>query len=189
MNNIFSEIEDKIFFDESIIFDEAKINQFVTNFLINKLNSEEPKKRGFYFEGIILDFFEYINLETIQTKKTRDFGIDGIVKIQIGIFGEINLGIQIKNKLIDSTDIDSFIANLKNCELQLRVIVCRDSRNLSKYELNNKLKAILLSRGIELKQKITSDININPVFVLKLDEIIEIIASNIRSVVKAIYKK
>lgn len=97
---------------------------------------------------------------------------------------------QIKYKLIDSTDIDLFLSSLKNSELQLGVIVCKDSRKLNKYELNSKIKAILFSKGINIKEKlIKENVDINPVFILKFNEVIDIVVSQIRAFVTAVYKK
>lgn len=108
----------------------------------------------------------------------------------MSLFGEVNLGLQVKYKLIDSTDIDLFLSALRNSELQLGVVVCKDSRRLEKYELNSKIKAILLSKGIAIKERlIKENIDINPVFILKMDEMAEIIANNIRGFVRMIYKK
>ncbi|MEK6926035.1 MAG: hypothetical protein AABW50_02035 [Nanoarchaeota archaeon] len=190
MDNVFFEIEDRLFFDEEIIFDEAKIKQFIFDFLLNDINSRDDKKRGFYFEEIVYNFFEYLNVPLVKTKKTRDFGIDGIIKLKLNLLGEINLGLQVKYKIIDSTDVDLFLSSLRNSELQLGAIVCRDSRKLEKYGLNSKLRAILLSKGIKVREKlIKDDINLNPVFILKFDELVEIVASQIRGVIKSIYKK
>ncbi|MFH1325832.1 MAG: restriction endonuclease [archaeon] len=190
MINIFSEIEDNLITEESIIFDEEKIKKYVYTFLIEKLNKKTEIERPFYFEQIVYDFFEYMNIKLIKSKKTRDFGIDGIIRMNIGFFGEISLGLQIKHKLIDSNDIDLFLSALKNSELQLGVVVCKDSRKLEKYELNSKIKAILFSKGIKIKEKLIKEkINLNPVFILKFDELINIVALTIRAVASAIYKK
>lgn len=190
MVNFFSEIEDELFFNEEIIFDEVKIREFASSFILNKLNEKNEVERPFYFEEVIYDFFEYLNIQLIRTKKTRDFGIDGFIKLKVGFLGDIDIGLQIKYKLIDSNDIDLFLSALKNAELQLGVIVCKDSRRLEKYELNSKIKAILLSKGIKIREKlIKEEININPVFVLKFEDILDIVASEIRAVVRAIYKK
>jgi len=189
MTNIISEIEERILNDESIIFDEEKIKEKVLNLILEKMNSIEEKKRPFYFENIISDFFKYLNLNFIETKKTRDFGLDGFLKLRLEVLGEVNLGVQIKYKLIDSTDIDLFSSALKNAEIQLGLIVCKDSRNLQKYNLNSKIKTILLSKGIEIKEKlIKEEIDLNPVLILKLNDIVEIITSNIRGFAKAVYK-
>ena len=188
MNNLFSELEEEITFREDICFDEKKIQEFILEEIKKKL--EGFKNKGFAFEEIVYDFFEYMNIPLIKTPKTRDGGLDGFVNFNVGFLGEVKLGLQIKYSLIDSTDIDSFLTALKNAELQLGVVVCKDSRNLSKYELNSKIKSILLSRGISLKEKLLSEkIDINPVFVLKLNEIIEIISSQIRSFIRSVYKK
>jgi len=190
MVNIFSEIEDKLFDEEEIIFDQNKIKEYTLNFILNKLNSISEKERPFVFEEIIYDFFNYMKIDIIKTKKTRDFGIDGIIKLKLDLLGDISLGLQIKHKLIDSNDIDLFLSALRNAELQLGVIICKDSRKLEKYQLNTKIKAILLSKGIKIKEKlIKEEININPVLILKLDEIIEMSSLELRSIIKAIYKK
>ena len=150
----------------------------------------DETKKGFLFEEIVYDFFDYMNIGLLRSKKTRDFGIDGILKLNLQLVGEVNLGVQIKYKLIDSTDIDSFLSSLRNAELQLGVIVCKNSRNLEKYELNSRIKAILFSRGILLKERLIKDkIDINPVFVLKFDDLLNVVANNVRGVVKSIYKK
>lgn len=190
MVNAFSEGEDRIFYNESIIFDEEKIKKSVLKDLTDKLNVKPTNERAFFFEEVMYDFFEYIGIDLIKTKKTRDFGIDGVIKIKLDLFGDVDLGLQIKYKLIDSTDIDLFLTATKNAELQLGVIVCKDSRQLQKYELNSKIKAILLSKGIKVKDKIIKEnININPVFILKMGDITEIVTSKIRGTIKTIYKK
>jgi len=190
MVNIFSEIEDDVLFNESIMFDENKIKEYILNFVVNRLNSKPEKERPFFFEEIVYDFFDYRRIDLTKTKKTRDLGIDGIIKLKLDMLGNINLGVQIKYKLIDSNDVDLFLSALKNAELQLGVIVCKDSRKLEKYELNSKIKAILLSKGIKIKEKlIKENIDINPVFILKLNDIIEIVALEMRAVVSAVYKQ
>lgn len=190
MANIFFEIEDEILLNENVIFDEIAIKEFISDFISNKLNEKNEAERAFYFEEIIYNFFEYLNIQLIRTKKTRDFGIDGFIKLKIDFLGDINIGLQIKYQLINSNDIDLFLSALRNAELQLGVIVCKDSRKLEKYELNSKIKAIFLSKGIKIREKlIKEEININPVFVLKFEDILDIIASEIRAVARAIYKK
>ncbi|MEK6885837.1 MAG: restriction endonuclease [Nanoarchaeota archaeon] len=190
MANIFYEVEDNLFSNEEIIFDENKIKDYMLSFIYNHLNSFEEKEKPFAFENIVYDFFIYMKIPLVKTKKTRDLGIDGIIKLNLNLLGEINLGLQIKNKLIDSNDIDLFLSALKNSELQLGVMICKDSRRLDKYELNSKIRAILLSKGILLRERlIKENININPVFILKLEDIIEIVSSEMRSAIRAIYKK
>jgi restriction endonuclease Mrr len=190
MSNIFAEIKDKIFFDEGIAFEEDKIKIFISKFLENKLKEKGEKDKSFYFEEIIYDFFEYLGIGVTKTKKTRDFGLDGVIKLNLDLLGEIDLGLQIKHKLIDSTDVDMFLSALRNAGLQLGVLVCKDSRELGKYRLNSKIKAILLAKGIKIKEKlIKEDIDINPVFVMKMEEIIDIATLRMRLLVKSIYKK
>ncbi len=188
MSNLFSDIEGEIIFDERICFDEIKIKEEVLKELAKAI--EKSDNKGFEFENIVYDFFEYMNIPLAKTPKTRDNGLDGFVDFNLGFLGNVKLGLQIKYQIINSTDIDSFLAALKNAELQLGTIVCKDSRNLVNYELNSRIKSILLSRGIKVKEKLLKDnININPVFVLKLDELAEITASQMRSFAKAVYKK
>lgn len=190
MVNIFSEIENDLIFNESIIFDEDKIRDYILNYLVDKLNLKQENEKPFYFEEIIYDFFDYLKIELIKTKKTRDFGLDGFIKLKIDLIGDINLGLQIKYKLIDSNDVDLFLSALRNAELQLGIIVCKDSRKLEKYELNEKIKAILLSKGIKVRERlIKEEININPVLILKFEDIIKIVASEIRAFIKGVYKK
>jgi hypothetical protein len=190
MVNIFREIEDELFFNEEIIFDEEKIKRFILDFIVNEINTKQDKEKPLFFEKIIYDFFEYRSINLIKTKKTRDSGLDGIIKLKLELLGDITLGLQIKYKLIDSNDVDLFLASLKNAELQLGVIVCKDARKFEKYELNSKIKTILLSKGIKIKERLISEkIDINPLLILKLDEIISIIADEIRAVVKGVYKK
>jgi hypothetical protein len=190
MVNIFSEFEDSIFFDESMIFDENKIRGKLTDVIIQKLNSCKETEKGFVFEEIICDALEFLSIPFIKTKKTRDFGLDGIIRIKLDIFGEANIGLQIKYKLIDSNDLDLFLSALRNAEIQLGVIICKDSRELQKYELNSKIKAILLSKGVKIKEKlIKENITINPVFILKFDDILDMTSTRMRDVVRAIYKQ
>lgn len=190
MTNLFSEIEEQVIFNEEIMFDESKIKEFILNYITNKLIIKLEKERPFYFEQIISEFFIYRGIKLEKNKKTRDFGLDGMVKLDLEIFGDINLGLQIKYKLIDSNDIDLFLTALRNAELQLGVLVCKDSRQLQKYELNSKIKAILFSRGIQTKERLLNNkIDINPVLILKLDDLIEIAASEMRAFVRGVYKK
>lgn len=131
-----------------------------------------------------------MNIPLIKTPKTRDGGLDGFVNLNVGFLGELKLGLQIKYSLIDSTDIDSFLTSLNNTEIQLGILVCKDSRKLTKYELNSKIKSILLSRGVAIKEKLLNEkVDINLVFVLKLNELVEIASSQIRAFVKSVYKK
>jgi len=190
MPNIFSKIEEEVTFDEDIIFDEEKIKQFIFKKIEKKVEKVQEQKRGFYFEEIIYDFFNYMNLPLIKSPKTRDFGIDGMVKLDLNLLGSIDVGLQIKYKLINSNDVDLFLFSLNSAEIKLGVIICKDSRTLQKYELNSKLKAILFSKVILLKEKLIKEkVDINPVFVLKLNDVIEIVSPQIRAFVKTVYKK
>lgn len=182
MVNIFSEIEDNIILDESIIFEEDKIKKYIFDFIANRIALKTDREKPFLFEEVIYDFFDYKNINLIRTKKTRDLGIDGVIKLKLDLLGELNLGLQVKYRLIDSNDIDLFLSALRNAELQLGVVVCRDSRKLEKYELNSKIRAILLSKGIKIKERlIKENIDINPIFILKLNDLIEIVASEMRA--------
>ena len=151
MINIFYKIEEVILEKDDIIFDENLIEDYILKAIVQKMGEVDGAKRGFYFEKIIYDFFEYMNISLIKTPKTRDFGIDGIIKMNLQLFGEVNLGVSIKYSLIDFGDVDMFLTALRNSELNLGVVVCKDSRNLEKYEFNSKIKAILFSRGIFIK--------------------------------------
>ena len=189
MTNIFYEIEEKISYEDEIIFDKIKIKERINELIIEKLNFIKSNK-NFFFEEIVYDFFDYLNIPLIRTKKTRDSGIDGIIKLKLNILGNVNVGLQIKNKIIDSTDIDLFSSSLNLSELQLGIIVCKDSRHFEKYDLNTKIKTILLSKGIEPSEKLINEkVDINPVSIIKFDDLVEIVALQIRGFIKSIYKK
>lgn len=188
MTNLFSELEAEITFNESLCFNEEEIKEFLFKKIKQKIESSENK--GFEFEKVVYDFFDYMKIPLTKTSKTRDNGIDGFVDFNLGFLGNVKFGLQIKYKLIDSTDIDSFFASLKNAELQMGVIVCKESRNLTKYELNSRIKTILLSRGISIKEKLLNEnVDINPVFVLKLNELVDIVACQMRAFIQSVYKK
>lgn len=189
MDNIFSQIEQEIFLNEKIMFDKKKIKTEIENIINKRINSINNLKH-FAFEDIVYDFFKYKNIPLIKTKKTRDSGLDGIIKLKVNLLGNINVGLQIKHKTIDSTDIDSFLSALKFSELQIGTIVCKESRELQKYDLNSKIKTILLSRGITQKENLINEkIDINPVSIIKFNDILDIVASEIRDVIKSIYKQ
>lgn len=186
--NFFRLIEDKIFENEKIMFDEKAIQKEVSKEIIESLKEKSPQEQGFYFEKIVYDFFDYLSFNLTKTKKTRDFGLDGVIEMHIEPFGKIGLGLQIKYKIIDSSDIDKFIQALNYAELRLGTLICKDSRRLMKYELNSKLKAILFSRNIKTNLKLNK-IDINPIFILKLKDIVNLVASDMRAVIRGIYKK
>jgi len=189
-DNFFVCMEEKIFYDETIAFDKDKIKSYLFKSFMNELKSKNNYEKAFYFEKIVYDFFGYRGISLIKTKKTRDFGIDGILKLKLDIFGEQNFGLQIKYKTIDSNDIDLFSSSLKNLELQVGVIVCKDSRNLINYNLNSRIKAILFSRGIVSKEKLINEsVSINPVSIIKFGELLDNAALEMRAFVKSIYKK
>lgn len=188
MDNLFFKLEEEIILNEETCFDEEKIKELIFKNIKNKLDNSDNK--GFEFEKIVYEFFEYMNIPVIKTKKTRDSGIDGFIKLKIGFLGDLDLGVEIKHKLINSNDVDLFLTSLRNAEVKLGVMVCKDSRNLTKYELNSKIKSILFSRGITIKEKLLKEkVDINPVFILKLDEIVDVISYQIRAFVRGVYKK
>ena len=190
MVNIFSSVEDEIISYESIIFDKQKIKEKLSENIVKKLSLVDDLKRPFLFQDIVYDFFEYRHIGLIKSVKTRDGGLDGIIKLKIDLLGEIDLGLQIKYKLIDSNDVDFFIASLKNAELQIDIIICKNSRKLEKYELNSKIKTILFSKGIKIRERLISEsININPVFILTFDDLLDMVASDLRGFVMGVYKK
>ena len=186
--NFFKEIEEKILYeDEEILFNDKKIREIAEKIILNKINEFEERKRGLFFEEIILDFFEYKNFKIFRTKKTRDFGLDGLIKIDIEPFGNLKLGLQVKYKKIDSKDVDLLVNALNFAEIKVGVLVCKDAGRLDKYNISSKLKAMLI--GKENKLNIKEDFNINPVFILKFDDILDIFSHNIRGVVEMFYKK
>jgi hypothetical protein len=190
MVNIFSEFEDEVLSDETIIFDKEKIKNRLLQLVTKKLESVEDSKKPFLFQDIVYDFFEYERVNIIKSGKTRDSGLDGVVDLNLDLIGKIKLGLQIKYKLIDSNDLDSFIASLRNAELQLGVMVCKDSRKFDKYSLNNKIKTILFSKGIKVRERlIKENIDINPVFIIRFDELLDKIAFELRGFIEGVYKK
>ena len=69
------------------------------------------------------------------------------------------------------------------------MIACKDSRDLQKYDLNNKIKTILLTKGIIQEENLIKDkISINPISIIKFDDILNIVTSEIRGYIKAVYK-
>ena len=190
MSNVFFELEEEVLFNDSLMFDEDKIKDFISSFLVEKIQKCSEFERAFCFEAIIYDFFYYIGINLLKTGKTRDLGLDGIIRLNLELLGEINLGLQIKYSLIDSNDLDLFLSALKRAELQLGVLVCKDARKFNNYNLNSKLKAILLSKGIKIRERlIKENLDINPVIVLRFEDVVEIVVSNIRAVVRGVYKK
>lgn len=189
MDNIFEELEGEILDREDILFDESKIKEFIIGKITTIINQRPESERPFLFQNIVYSFLEYMKISIIETPKTRDSGLDGIIKLNLQMLGPISLGLQIKYKKIDSTDIDSFRTALKNAELQLGTLICKDSTKLENYELNNKIKTILLARGIRLKEKLINDkINLNPILVLKFDAALDMVASELRAIARGIYK-
>lgn len=186
--NFFKSIENDLFEKEEIIFNEKKIQEIILQKISEEID-KNPKKEGFCFEKIIYDFFDYLNFDLIKTKKTRDAGIDGIISLKIEPFGNLKLGLQIKYKIIDSTDIDKFIQALNYAELKLGVITCKESRRLIKYELNSKLKALFLTQNLKNTNFKFEKVDLNPVFILKLKDVVTLGASKMRAIASTIYKK
>jgi|APSaa5957512576_1039674.scaffolds.fasta_scaffold05139_4 hypothetical protein len=190
MSNLFFELEDLIFGYEEILFDEVKIEGFVFDYLNNKLKKFNGSEKGFYFEKIVFDFFEYKGIPIRKTKKTRDFGIDGFLKLNLGFIGEVDVGLEIKYRKIGSKDIDAFRNSLEDLDINLGIICCKDSRRLDKYTLDTKLRTLLFSKGIEMKENLINErISTNPVIVLKSEDFIKIVSSDIRAFVRGVYKK
>jgi len=186
--NFFKEIEKRILYeDEEILFDDKKIREISEKLIIDKINKIDENKKGLFFEEIICDFFEYKNFEIFRTKKTRDFGLDGLIELKIEPFGNLKLGLQIKYKKVGSEDIDLLINALNFAEIKMGVLVCKDSGRLDKYNLSSKLKAMLI--GKENKIEIKENLDINPVFILKFSDILDIFSQSVRDVVRSVYKK
>lgn len=186
--NFFKEIERRILnSDEEILFDYNKIRELSEKLILDEINKIEEPKRGLFFEEIMIDFFEYKLFKIFRTKKTRDFGLDGLIEIDIEPFGTLKLGLQIKYKKIESKDVDLLINALNFAEIKIGVLVCKDAGRLDKYTISSKLKAMLISK--ENKLSIKEDLSINPVFILKFSDILDIFSHEVRGVVEMIYKK
>lgn len=189
-NNFFKKFEEDVLWQkEDTLFDADRIKSYTRKYVLDKIQDKKEKERGFFFEGIVCDFFEYLGYRVTRTKKTRDMGLDGIVDVNIMPLGEVKLGIQAKWRKIGSRDVDGFIQSLENAEIKLGVIACRDSTRLQKYTLSAKIRSILLFRDIEAKVKDIPDIGIEPVFILKLDDIVEVTSKKIRDIVSSTYKR
>lgn len=189
-NNFFKKLEEEaLWHKEDTLFDADRIKSYARGYILNKIQEKKEKERGFFFEEIVCDFFEYLGYRVTRTKKTRDRGLDGIVDVKIMPLGEVKLGIQAKWGRIDSGDVDGFIQSLENAEIRLGVIACRDSTRLQKYTLPAKIKSILFFRNIKAKVKDIPDVGIEPVFILKLDDMIEVTSKKIRDIVSSTYKR
>jgi len=186
-SNFFKILDKKIFSSEQIIFSKSKIKKFVKNLIFQELNSLPKNKRGEFFEKIVCDFFEYMHFELTRTKKTRDFGLDGIIKTELEPFGKLKIGLQIKYKKINSIDVDSFLQALNFAEIRLGALVCKDAARLDKYTISSKLKAMLFGeeKGIKVKEKL----ELKPVFILKFEDVLNIFSEEVRYKVQAIYKR
>jgi len=189
LNNFFVSLEKTIVDQpEKTIFSEKKIMEFSENYIQMELKKISPNKRGWFFQKIVCDFFRFKRFRVIECKKTRDLGIDAVIKKKFDILGDLQLGLQIKYKKIGAADIDSFIQALDFAEIRLGVIACKESSRLDKYTLSSKMKALLL--GLPGKKiKIKERIQLKPVFVITLNEIIKLISSDARLMVRSIYKR
>jgi len=186
--NFFKGLESEILnLDESILFSEKKIRGAVEKAVLGKLNSVAASRRGFLFEAIVCDFFENHGFEVVRSKKTRDLGIDALVSTELQPFGKLSLGVQAKYKRISSKDVDLFLQALRFSEIALGVVVCKEAGRLDKYTLSSKLRGLLF--GLGKKADLGERIDLNPVFVLKFSELINIFAKKVRSIVKGIYKR
>lgn len=186
--NYFKELQTQILRNsENILFDEKKIKKIAKKELEKAMENQPKTKNGLFFEEIICDFFEFLGFEVIRTKKTRDLGIDGIIKTKLQPFGLLELGLQVKYKTIDSSDVDSFVQALNFAEIRIGVIVCKKAKRLDKYTLSSKMKAILL--GAKNEVRINKRIDLKPVFVMSLRETIDVFSQHLRDVVKSVYKR
>jgi len=186
--NFFRRIEEEILMeDEEILFSNKEIRKLSEEIILNEFKKIEERKRALFFEEIICDFFEYQYFKIFRTKKTRDFGLDGLIEIEIEPFGNLKMGLQVKYKNVNSNDVDSFLQALNFAEIKVGVLVCKDSGRFDKYKISSKLKAMLIDKKIDIKIK--EDFNINPVFILKFSDILDIFSHNVRNVVESVYKK
>jgi len=187
--NFFKEIEKNILNenDEEILFDYNNIRKLSEEIILNGINKVNEKKRGLFFEEIMLDFFEYKLFKVFRTKKTRDFGLDGLIEINIEPFGDLKLGLQVKYKKIDSKDVDLLINSLNFAEIKVGVLICKDANRLDKYNISSKLKAMLI--GKENKLDVKENLSINPIFILKFSDILDVFSHEVRGVVEMVYKK
>lgn len=172
---------------EQVLFSEKKIRALAEKLVLREINKKPVKQRPAFFEKIICDFFIFRNFKLIKTKKTRDLGLDALIKTRLEPFGELSLGLQIKYKKIGSIDVDLFLRSLDFADLKLGALVCKDSRRLDKYTLSAKLKAMLFGLGEEASLK--KRIDLKPVFILKFSDILDVFTGEIRLRMKGIYKR
>ena len=186
--NYFRELQGQILkSSDSVLFDEKKIKEMARNHVEKSIEKQAKTERGLFFEKIVLDFFDFLGFKVTRTKKTRDLGIDGIIKTELPPFGLLRMGLQVKYKEIDSSDIDAFIQALNFAEIRVGVVACRKAGRLDKYTISTKVKALLL--GSENNMRIGKRIDLKPVFVMNLNEIIGIFSQHTRDVVKSVYKR
>lgn len=168
-------------------FSKSKIETFLKSRFIEKINSgKTPSEKGFIFERLVCDFFEYKSFKVLRTKKTCDFGIDGIIEVKLSPFGTLRLGLQVKYKKISAKDFDVFVQSLNFAEIKIGVLVCKDSAKIQRNSLNSKVKAILSTKGGNLPK--LPDFELNQAFILKAKDIIELAAEQAFFTVKSIYK-
>ncbi len=186
--NLFRQLEEEILDRaEGEIFNHQKICAIAKEFFSKKIaNAKNDSERGFIFQDIVCDFFEYKNFKIHRTKKTKDFGIDGVIEAEIRPFGILRMGLQVKYKRINSADLDSFLQALDFAEIKVGVIACKDSARLQKNSAKAKFKAMLLGRTEKIPK--FEDFGLQQVFVLKFAEIICLFAEETMLVIKGIYK-
>ncbi len=191
MDNFFDSLEKKILLsDEEVLFNIEKIKEYSRNYLLDNIEEKPKNERGFYFEEIVCDLFRYLNFKVIQTKKTRDFGLDGIIETELEPFGKLKLGLQVKWKKINASDVDLFIQALNFAEIRLGILLCKTTGDIKKYKLSSKIKAILSSFDNDVKNDPNiSELYLEPIFILKFDDIVDIFSQRVRNLVSAVYKR
>ncbi len=190
MDNFFKQVEEEVLWqDDNILFNTDEITKYSKQYVLERINEKEEGRRGFFFEEVVCDFFEYVGYDVVRSKKTRDHGLDGVVETDVPPLGKLKLGLQAKWKMVDSTDVDQLLQALENAEIRLGVLVCRESSRLDKYKLTSKVKAILFFHNMESEVKDLPDLDVNPAFIMKFDELIKVSSEKIRGMVKATYKR
>jgi len=191
LDNFFDSLEKKILLsDEEVLFNIEKIKEYSRNYLLDNIEEKPKNERGFYFEEIVCDLFRYLNFKVIQTKKTRDFGLDGIIETELEPFGKLKLGLQVKWKKINASDVDLFIQALNFAEIRLGILLCKTTGDIKKYKLSSKIKAILSSFDNDVKNDPNiSELYLEPIFILKFDDIVDIFSQRVRNLVSAVYKR
>lgn len=189
LTKFFRDLEERVLWRDDIIFDIEKIKAFSMDYALKEIQGRTMQERGFFFEELSRDFFRYLGFMVESTKRTRDLGIDGIVRMKLEPLGQLELGLQAKWKKIGSEDLDSFLQALQFAEIKLGVLTCKDSRDMQKYTMSSKIKALLLKYGRDKEIENVPDLDMKPVFILKFEDLIDIFSKRVRSVVSAVYKR